>query len=89
MPYEVREVQPTPNPNALKLLLDREISAEPMSFRSAEAAAGHDVAGRLFEIKGVVAVLLLHDFVTINKSSKARWADITSRAKRALAKAET
>ena len=49
-----------------------------------------DVAG-FPSIKGrdLVAGLLLHDFVTINKSSKARWADITSRAKRALAKAET
>ena len=89
MPYVVREVQPTPNPNALKLLLDHEISVEPVSFRTAKAAAGHEVARRLFEIKGVVAVLLLHDFVTINKSSKARWADITSRAKRVLAKAES
>ena len=38
-------------------------------------------------LKGVTAVLLLHDFVTLNKSPEARWADITGRAKRILAKA--
>ena len=87
MGYVVRESQPTPNPNALKLLLDREISAQPLSFRSAEDAATHPLAAELMAIKGVTSVLILHDFVTINRSPGARWADITSKAKRILAKA--
>lgn len=87
MPFVVREVQPTPNPNAVKLVLDRTVSEEPQSFRTPGAAEGHDLASRLMTLKGVTAVLLLNDFVTINKSPEARWADITSRAKRILAKA--
>lgn len=85
MPFEVLEVQPTPNPNAKKFVLDRPISGEPVSYRAPDTAAGHEVAGRLMAIKGVSAVLLLHEFVTINKSPKARWADITGKAKRVLA----
>ena len=87
MPFVVREVQPTPNPNAMKFVLDRTVSAEPQSFRTAAAAKGNDLAERLIALKGVTAVLLLHDFVTLNKSSEARWADITGRAKRVLSKA--
>ena len=87
MPFVVREVQPTPNPNAVKLVLDRTVSAEPQSFRTPEAASGNELAERLMALKGVTAVLLLHDFVTLNKSSEARWADITGRAKRILTKA--
>lgn len=87
MGYKVLESQPTPNPNARKLVLDRQISPEPLSFRSADEAKGHPLASSLFAIDGIIAVLLLHDFVTINKSSEARWADITSKAKRVLAKA--
>jgi hypothetical protein len=86
MSFVVREVQPTPNPNAVKLILDRSICTEPLSFRTPELAEAHPVAKRLFALKGVSAVLLLHDFVTINKSPEARWADITGRAKRALEK---
>ena len=87
MGYTVRETQPTPNPNALKLLLDREISADPLSFRDVESAKDHPLAAELMAIKGVTSILLLHDFVTINRSPGARWADITSKAKRLLAKA--
>ena len=87
MPFVVREVQPTPNPNAMKFVLDQTVSPEPQSFRSPDEAKGNELAERLMALKGVTAVLLLHDFVTLNKSSEARWADITARAKRILAKA--
>jgi hypothetical protein len=39
----------------------------------------------LFEIPGVTSLLLLGDFVTINKSPEAGWADITARVKQVLA----
>jgi hypothetical protein len=84
MSYQVREVQSTPNPNAVKLVLDRVISPVAQSFRSGSDTGGNEVAGLLLALKGVVAVLLLNDFVTINKSPEARWTDITRRAKRIL-----
>lgn len=87
MPFVVREVQSTPNPNAVKLLLDRTVAVEPVSLRSCDATGGNDLARRLMAVKGVAAVLLLQDFVTINKSPEARWTDITRRIKRILADA--
>jgi hypothetical protein len=76
MPFVIREVLPTPNPNAMKFVLDQSISQQPMSFLNAAAATDHPLAQRLFEITGVTSVLLLGDFVTINKSSSVRWPDI-------------
>ena len=87
MAVRVLEVQLTPNPNALKFILDQPISDRPLSFFSAEAAVGNAIAVRLFAISGVASLLLLGDFVTINKSPQARWADITGKAKKVLSAA--
>ena len=88
MGFRVLEIQPTPNPNAMKFVLDRAVSQQPMSFFNADAAADHPLAQRLFEIAGVSSLLLLGDFVTINKSSGARWDDIKRQAKDALTEAK-
>ena len=87
MAFRVREVQPTPNPNAAKFILDREISEQPTSFFNAGSAGGHPVASRLFEIPGVSSLLFLGDFVTINKRPEADWADIKSKVERVLSEA--
>jgi hypothetical protein len=87
MAFRVVEVQPTPNPNALKFLLDRPISEQPTSFFNAGAAAGHPVASRLFAIDGVSSLLLLGDFVTVNKSPDAGWAEIKKQVRRLLSEA--
>ena len=84
MTFRVVEVQPTPNPNALKFMLDREIASQPTSFLTAGAATGHAIASRLFAIPGVSSLLLLGDFVTVNKSPEANWADIKARVQRVL-----
>ena len=84
MGFKVIEIQPTPNPNALKFVLDTPISQQPISFFDASAAVEHPLARRLFDIEGVTSLLLLGDFVTINKSPAARWDDIKRQAKAAL-----
>ena len=85
MAFTVLEVQPTPNPNALKFLLDRPISEQPTSFLNAGAADGHPIATRLFAIDGVSSLLLLGDFVTVNKSPAAKWGDIRPQVQQVLA----
>ena len=87
MPFQVQEVQPTPNPNAAKFVLDRPIVEQPISFFNAGAAKGNALAEQLFAIAGVSSLLLLGDFITVNKTPDAKWGDITSRVKAVLAKA--
>ena len=87
MGFTVVEIQSTPNPNASKFVLDGSVSPQPMSFFNAAAAQGVPLAEALFAIDGVSSLLLLGDFITINKSPQAKWADITPRARAVLAAA--
>ena len=82
---KVIEAQPTPNPNAIKLLLDGPITERPQSFFNADAAKGHPLGEALFTIAGVAGVLLLNDFVTISKTPDAAWKDVTPKVKKLLA----
>lgn len=84
MSWKVLEIQPTPNPNAMKFVLDRAISDRPESFFNAASAAGHPLALRLFAIDGVASVLLLGDFVTINKTPGSKWPAVSAGVKKAL-----
>ena len=85
MPFSVVEVQPTPNPNALKFVLDREISDQPTSFFNADAATDHPIASRLFSIPGVSSLLLLGDFITVNKTADSSWPPIRDQVRKVLA----
>ena len=78
MAIRVLEVQPTPNPNAAKFVLDQQIATQPTSFFNAESASGHPLASRLFAVPGVSSILLLGDFVTVNKSPDAKWDKIVA-----------
>ena len=85
MSFTVAEIQPTPNPNALKFILDREIANQPASFFDPAAAQNHPVAARLFAVGGVSSLLFLGDFVTVNKTPESDWAAIKRSVKKALA----
>ena len=85
MPFRVTEVQPTPNPNAVKFVLDRPISDAPTSFLSADQATSHPIAQRLFAVAGVSSLLLLGDFVTVNKHADASWSPIKRKVRQVLA----
>ena len=88
MPLTVTDVHPTPNPNALKYSLDGRICEQPISFFKPEDGRDHPIAGQLFAIQGVESVLLLHDFVTVNKAASAKWKDITPAVKKVIAGVE-
>jgi hypothetical protein len=86
MGFKIKSIQPTPNPNAAKFILDREISSHPISFLTPEQAQDHPIAKELFDINGVASVLILGDFVTINKVSDRRWDLITGKVEEILKK---
>jgi len=82
--FEVRAVEPTPNPNAMKFVLDRPVCEERLSFFNAESAVAHPLANRLFSITGVTSLLLLGDFITVSKTPAARWPVIRKEVVRVL-----
>lgn len=73
---KVRRYEPTPNPDALKCLLDTRISDRPRSFIGQAQAASDPLAGPLFTRARLRAVLINNDWITINKEPDADWKDI-------------
>lgn len=80
----VSEIQPTPNPNAAKFILDRQISPQPTSFFNAAAAQDDPLAKKLFAIEGVASLLFLGGFITVNKQPNVSWDDLVSAVRKVL-----
>ncbi len=75
------QVQPTPNVNALKFVLNRRLTeGRSRTFRAAAEAADMPVARQLLEIPGVVQVFVLNDFITVTRDPAADWDAIVSPA---------
>ncbi len=75
-PVQVR-VEPTPNPNSAKFVLDREVpGGEMKSYMRPEDASGDPLGEALFAIEGVESVFMIANFITVNKAASAEWADL-------------
>lgn len=70
--------QSTPNPNALKFMLDGQplIESGILVFNSGAEAREHPFAAALFSVRGVANVFLTPDFATITKHPAADWAQM-------------
>jgi len=84
MPYRVLAFESTPNPNALKCLVEPRPADIPRSYRSSEEAGDDALAGALFAVPGVTALLIHAAFITVTKSPDARWPAIRAGVERAL-----
>lgn len=94
MPWSVTRFDPTPNPNALKCVLDRAIlpdGAGPRSYRAPGEASGDALAEALFAIEppgSVACVLISTDWITVNRAPGADWERVKKGVREALARAE-
>jgi hypothetical protein len=99
VPLIVKEYQSTPNPNALKCVVDRAIAPLPgppatlRSYSSPAAAASDPLATALFAIPGVRSVLVHAPgrdssrepgWISINKSADADWRTLKPAIERVL-----
>lgn len=89
MGCKVVRFDPTPNPNALKCVLDGPITDAPRSYFSRPDAerAGDALALALFDLPGVTNVLIHSDWLTVCKGPDAPWGPIKDGVKRAVANA--
>lgn len=73
----VEDVDLTPNPHALKFILnERLLNVETRQFSNKEEAQKDPLAKGIFEIEGVESVFYMDKFVTIEKSKNANWGQI-------------
>ena len=73
----VVNIEPTPNPDALKFVLQRPIlKGGVRSFRDFAAAVGDPLGSALFALGQVTSVFYMDRFVTVNKAHEAQWTDL-------------
>jgi len=73
----VSDVDLTPNPHALKFILNEKLlNYETRQYANKEAAKYDPFAAGIFELEGVVSVFYMDKFVTIEKSADSNWAQI-------------
>ena len=85
MGVRVIEFLETPNPNAVKCVLDRSLGERPRSYFRAEEAASDAVGRALFAIEGVTNVLISGDWVTVSKRSEVAWGPVREGVRRVMA----
>jgi Fe-S cluster biogenesis protein NfuA len=73
----VEDVDLTPNPHALKFILNKKLlKFETRQYPDKNSANDDPFARGIFQLKGVVSVFYMDKFVTIEKSPDANWAQI-------------
>lgn len=85
MAWSVVRFETTPNPNAMKCIVDGPLADPPRPYRHAADADADPIARSLFAIEGVTGVLLSRDWLTVNKSAQAAWGPIRDGIRQALA----
>lgn len=73
----VQDVDLTPNPHALKFILNEKLlNYESRQYSSKEEAENDPFAKGIFDIPGVVSVFYMDKFVTIEKTKDTNWGQI-------------
>lgn len=74
---KIADIQETPNPNAVKFILKEPVSyGTSHSFKTAEDAAGDELARSIFEVGEVVSVFYMDKMVTVEKTDDAEWDEV-------------
>lgn len=73
----VEDVDLTPNPHALKFILNKRLlNVETRQYPDKQSAQSDPFASGIFNIEGVVSVFYMEKFVTIEKSPDSNWGQI-------------
>ncbi len=73
----VEDVDLTPNPQALKFILNQKLlDLETRQYPDAKSAQNDPFAKGIFEIGGVASVFYMEKFVTIEKDKDTNWSQI-------------
>ena len=83
---KISEIEPTPNPNAMKFTCSSKVIAKgSMSFENAAVAQKDPLASAVFGVSGVKSVFAVNDFVTVTKEPTASWDELQPRLETVIA----
>lgn len=74
---QVIDVELTPNPHALKFILNEKIlKYETRQFQNKDEANSDPLAKLIFNLEGVVSVFYMDKFITVEKTKESQWGQI-------------
>ncbi len=74
---KIAEIEPTPNPNAMKFILKEPLTwGITRSYDSAEKAVGDALALQLFDIEHVTNVFYVDHWITVTQNGQAEWQEL-------------
>jgi hypothetical protein len=78
--------QPTPNPNAGKFTLDREVvpGGKSRSYFTPEDARGDALGEALMGLEGVANIFMVEDFITVTRQPHVDWQILIPRVETAI-----
>lgn len=82
------EFHSTPNPNAGKFVVDRQVvpAGGSRSYFAPEEARGDPVGAALLALPGVRSVFMVDDFITVTKTPATAWDDLGPKVEAAIRK---
>lgn len=79
------DIQPTPNPNALKFILEYPVKNRGKStYKKPSDAANNDMASSIFTIRGIDQIHFFQNVITITKFGYEDWEEIENRVIEAI-----
>jgi len=78
-------IEPTPNPNSMKLNLAESLpKGESRTYTAADQSACPDYIARLLEVPGVKSLFQMGDFIAVQRHPSASWQPLLAAARRAF-----
>jgi Fe-S cluster biogenesis protein NfuA len=74
---KIAEIEPTPNPNAMKFVLKEPLTwGISRSYDNIEAAKDDPLASKLFDIEHVTNVFYVDHWITVTQDGQAEWQEL-------------
>ena len=74
---KIAEIEPTPNPNAMKFVLKEPLTwGISRSYENAEQAKDDKLAAALFDIEHVTSVFYVDHWITVTQDGSADWKEL-------------
>jgi Fe-S cluster biogenesis protein NfuA len=87
---KIAEIEPTPNPNAMKFILRDPLTwGISRSYDNAEAAKDDPLAAKLFDIEHVTNVFYVDHWITVTQDGQADWQELLRKLAEPIREAPT